>query len=190
MDKRNILIALATIAFALPTWANTSKKGVYSPGPGVVCDSAAHFCSDAFGISMGITEMHLGAASAKTLLDMINEVGTDSFNSKSFVLSNGVKCDIDSKKCTKSKYDETTDTKTTTWLFGTTEDAAETYNHLEGKSAKNAGKELSHNGFKMKGITPRESEIWFNSSNKQCLEIYKDNGAIGSIQASDSDMCR
>ena len=190
MNKKTIVIALTATIFSFPSWSNTAKQGVYSPEPGVVCDKAAHFCSDASGISMGITEMHLGAASAKTLLDMINQVGADSFDSKSFVLSNGVKCDIDSKKCTKSKFDDTVETKTTTWLFGTTESAAEAFNHLEGKSAKQAGTELGRGGYKMKGTTPRQSEIWFNRANGQCLEIYKDSGLIGSIQAGESDLCK
>lgn len=177
MSKRMFILTIVSLA-SLPVFA----QSVFSPMQGVVCDKPAKFCSDEQGISMGITSMYLGEASAKSLLEMINSVGSDNFDTRTFVLSNGVKCDISKKVCTKSKFDEAVDVKTTGWLFGTAS-AAENFNMLEGLSVHDADKKLHNSGFKLKKKTERNSEIWLNKSSSQCLEIYKDSGLVGSVQS-------
>lgn len=190
MKVKIVALALVAISLSASTVAKVTKQGVFSPEPGVVCDHAANFCSDEYGISMGLTEMHLGIPAAKALSDMIAQVGDKYFDSKVFVLSNGVKCDTNTKKCNKSKYDNTPDLKITGWLFGM-EDPAVTYNHLEGQSKNKARSELNKGGFNMRGETSYYgSEIWFNHASKDCLEIYYDSGLIGSVQVSSSPLCR
>ncbi|MGL4466682.1 MAG: YcgJ family protein [Plesiomonas shigelloides] len=189
MKAKTVALTLIALALSAPAVAKAAKQGVFSPEPGVVCDKVAKFCSDEQGISIGMTEMHLGAPAAKAFSDMIAQVGDKNFDSKVFVLSNGVMCDTNTKKCSKSKYDNTPDAKTTGWLFGM-EDPAVTYNHLEGQPENKARAELKKGGFKMRGATPNGSEIWFNHGSKGCLEIYHDSGLIGSVQAASSALCR
>ena len=109
--KLKMIIALG---LALSLTSTLSAK-VYSPQQGVVCDTKAGFCSDAYGISIAITEDILGAKAGKKISKMING---PYFDSSSFTMSNGLSCDAHRKVCKKSKWDNHADAHWTSVLFG------------------------------------------------------------------------
>jgi hypothetical protein len=88
---------------------------VFSPEQGVICDSTAQFCSDRFGISLGITKEYLGQAAADKWGGIMED---ESFDASSYSMSNGLTCDTKLKICKKNKWDEEPDAKWTKVLFG------------------------------------------------------------------------
>lgn len=85
--------------------------------PGTLCDSKAGFCADSQGVSVGITEMELGAKAAKKLQAQINEVGIKDFDATTFTMTGGLNCDTKEKKCYTNRYDKKVDAKATKTLF-------------------------------------------------------------------------
>jgi hypothetical protein len=113
---KNIILILS-LAFAstagLAAGAGKTIKGsVTTPEAGVICDKKANFCADATGISVALTKMYLGDKAEKKLMDM------GSFDMSEFVLTNGVRCDTKTQKCTVSKINQTVDAAHTKALFG------------------------------------------------------------------------
>jgi len=106
-------IVLATLFVGLSSFAFANS--VYSPAQGVICDKKAGFCSDSYGISIGMTKEYLGKKNADT---WSKRVSSNGFDSQSFTMSNGVSCDTRKKVCKKSKWDKNADAHWTRILFG------------------------------------------------------------------------
>ena len=90
------------------------SNGVSSPIAGVICDQNAGFCADSQGISMAYTEQYLGADAQKNMMSRMQ----DNFDSTTFVLSDGVACNTQARKCTVAKFSDQVDTAHTRALFG------------------------------------------------------------------------
>ena len=106
-------IAITAMIVALSSFASASS--VYSPDKGVICDKKAGFCTDSYGISLGLTKEYLGAKHAKTWEKRLSD---KDFDSTSFTMSNGLSCDTKKKVCKKSKWDDNADAHWTGILFG------------------------------------------------------------------------
>ncbi len=92
-----------------------SPGNVYSPEQGVICDKKAGFCSDSYGISLGITKDILGQKAEDKWSKILSD---KDFDSTSYTLSNGLSCDTNKKICKKSKWDDKADAHWTQVLFG------------------------------------------------------------------------
>ena len=106
--KARAIILLGTIS-------SLSASSVYSPSRGVICDRKAGFCTDSYGISLGLTKEYLGSRAEKKWSNILND---NSFDSTSFTLSNGLSCSTKQKICKKSKWDDYADPHWTRVLFG------------------------------------------------------------------------
>ncbi len=92
-----------------------TQGNVYSPEQGVICDKKSGFCSDSYGISIGMTKDFLGQKAA----DKFTKILADKdFDATIYTMSNGLTCDTKKKICKKSKWDEKADAHWTTVLFG------------------------------------------------------------------------
>ena len=115
--KRALMIAFMTVVSlgSSPTAGVAAplklKGGVFSPEAGVLCDKDI-FCADEQGISMALTKMYLGEKAQKKLLEM------GEFDTTIFTLTNGVRCEAKTRKCTISKLDNKVDAAHTRALFG------------------------------------------------------------------------
>ncbi len=92
-----------------------SQENVYSPEQGVICDKKAGFCSDSYGISLGMTKDFLGDKAADKWTKILSD---KDFDSTSYTMSNGLSCDTKKKICKKSKWDDKADAHWTKILFG------------------------------------------------------------------------
>jgi hypothetical protein len=88
---------------------------VFSPEAGVICDKKSGFCSDSYGISLGITKEVLGE---KAALKWEKILKSKDFDATSYTMSNGLNCDTKKKICKKSKWDDNADPHWTKILFG------------------------------------------------------------------------
>ena len=114
MQKTILFLSLAaasSISFAAGA-GKTIKGSVTTPMAGVICDKKANFCADSSGISAGLTKEYLGDAAQAKLMAM------GDFDMSEFVLTNGVRCDTKTQKCTVSKINQTVDAAHTKALFG------------------------------------------------------------------------
>ena len=92
----------------------TSHRGsVYSPARGVVCDRKAGFCTDSYGISLGLTKEYLGQKQQ----DIWNRRMNENFDSSSFSFSNRVFCDTNIRTCYTDKLKNSVDHYFTNRLF-------------------------------------------------------------------------
>lgn len=114
MTKIASLLILAVFsANVLAASAGKIIKGsVTTPMAGVICDKKGSFCADSQGISVALTKEYLGDKAAKKLMDL------GQFDMSEFVLTNGVRCDTKTQKCTVSKINQTVDAAHTKALFG------------------------------------------------------------------------
>ncbi|MEY4685778.1 MAG: hypothetical protein RLZ25_2237 [Pseudomonadota bacterium] len=114
MKKTILFFVLAVVSsMSLAAGAGKTIKGsVSTPEAGVICDKKANFCADSTGISVALTKMYLGDKAEKKLMDM------GAFDMSEFVLTNGVRCDTKTQKCTVSKINQTVDAAHTKALFG------------------------------------------------------------------------
>jgi hypothetical protein len=110
--------AIVLCLFSGSALSVTLKGSVTSPEAGVICDKKAGFCADSEGISVALTKMYLGEKAEKKLMSQIGEIGKDSFDPTTFVLTDGVACNTKAKKCTVSKISGKVDAKHTKALFG------------------------------------------------------------------------
>ncbi|MDP3519058.1 MAG: YcgJ family protein [Hydrogenophaga sp.] len=95
------------------------KGEVYSPESGVICDKKAGFCADTEGLAVALTKMYLGEKAEKRLMDRIRpEPGVQNYDTRTFVLTNGVACDCNAKACKVSKHENKLDAAHTKALFG------------------------------------------------------------------------
>ena len=106
--------SLVTILCLAPL--TVSAADVYSPAKGVLCDKKSGFCSDSEGISVALTKEYIGPAAVQKLL--ANMQPLENFDVTHFVMSNHVSCDMKARVCTKSKLDDTVESKATIALFG------------------------------------------------------------------------
>lgn len=113
---KKTLIFLTLLVVSSSTFAagagKTIKGSVTTPMAGVICDKKANFCADSSGISAGLTKEYLGDAAQAKLMAM------GEFDMSEFVLSNGVRCDTKTQKCTVSKINQKVDAAHTKALFG------------------------------------------------------------------------
>lgn len=91
--------------------ASHKHSSVYSPAQGVVCDKKAGFCSDSYGISMGLTKEYIGQAAQDKLMSYKD------FDTSAFTMSNHVFCDTNVRTCYTSKLKDTVDHYFTNKLF-------------------------------------------------------------------------
>ena len=106
------LIAVAVALVSSTAFATIIYK------PGTLCDTKAGFCADSQGVSVGITEMELGAKAGKKLMAEINKVGINDFDATTFTMSGGLNCNTKEKKCYTNRNDKKVDVKATKTLFG------------------------------------------------------------------------
>lgn len=92
-----------------------SHGNVYSPEQGVICDKKSEFCSDSYGISLGMTKDFLGQKAADKWTKILSD---KDFDATVYAMSNGLYCDTKQKICKKSKWDEKADPHWTKILFG------------------------------------------------------------------------
>jgi hypothetical protein len=114
MKKMILFLSLAiasSVSFAAGA-ERTIKGSVTTPMAGVICDKKAKICADSTGISVALTKEYLGEKAEKKLMAM------GDFDMSEFVLSNGVRCDTKTQKCTVSKWDQKVDAAHTKALFG------------------------------------------------------------------------
>ena len=117
MRRLSVFALLSTLsAFAI---AHGLKGDVYSPKHGIVCDKRAQFGADAQGISLGLTQEHLGAKAEAAMLARIKEAGGPAnYDLTWFGFSNGVDCKTKQKVCHVSKHSDKVDAAHTKALFG------------------------------------------------------------------------
>ena len=108
---------VAVTALFIGATSLLSASSVYSPDKGVICDKKAGFCTDSYGISLGLTKEYLGGKAEKKWSKILSD---NSFDSTSFTLSNGLSCNTKQKICKKSKFDDNADAHWTKVLFGST----------------------------------------------------------------------
>ncbi|AMH00563.1 hypothetical protein AL485_16065 [Serratia liquefaciens] len=100
----------------LSTMGGAHAADVFYPQQGEVCDRVSHFCADRQGISMGLTELHLGKAAQDKLQQALGDgVGV---HLDSYTLSNGVYCESKTHTCYSDRFKTTKDTSATEKLFG------------------------------------------------------------------------
>ncbi len=107
------IIAITAILAGLSSFANANA--VYSPEQGVICDKKSEFCSDSYGISLGMTKDFLGQKAADKFTKILSD---KDFDATIYTMSNGLTCDTKKKICKKSKWDEKADAHWTAILFG------------------------------------------------------------------------
>ena len=100
MKLQTISITVLTVGLSSIVSAESSAN-VYSPQQGVICDKKAGFCSDSYGISLGITKEVLGQKAADKWTKILSD---KDFDSTSYTMSNGLSCDTKQKICKKSKW--------------------------------------------------------------------------------------
>lgn len=84
-------IALTALIVGLSSLVNAkSDANVYSPEQGVICDKKAGFCSDSYGISLGMTKDFLGQKAADKWTKILSD---KDFDATSYTMSNGLSCD-------------------------------------------------------------------------------------------------
>ncbi|PKQ79283.1 hypothetical protein AOX56_14130 [Aeromonas sobria] len=109
----NVSVALVAL---LLTGTAQAAPAVFSPESGVLCDKKAGFCTDTQGISMGLTQVHLGDKAQDKLLKIFGS--TDGVDMGSYTLSNGVHCESSEQQCYKDRYfPRTKESKYTAMLF-------------------------------------------------------------------------
>ena len=107
---------ILTLVASSSTISNAkSHENVYSPDQGVICDKKAGFCSDSYGISLGMTKEFLGEKAADKWTKILSD---KDFDATSYTMSNGLSCDTKQKICKKSKWDDKADAHWTKILFG------------------------------------------------------------------------
>jgi len=109
-------IAIVALMIGVGSMANAKSQGsVYSPEQGVICDKKSGFCSDSYGISLGMTKDFLGQKAADKFTKILSD---KDFDATIYTMSNGLTCDTKQKICKKSKWDDKADAHWTAVLFG------------------------------------------------------------------------
>ena len=121
--KKTVMMA-ALVALSGAAYAGS----VYSPSKGVICDKKAKFCTDSYGISIGLTKEYFGNKAANKFERLVEK---DHMDMTEWTFSNGVNCNTHKKICKKSKWDDNADAHWTKMLFGTVPHAS----HGGGKKA-------------------------------------------------------
>ena len=106
-------VAVTALIVGLSSFVSASS--VYSPSKGVICDKKSGFCSDSYGISIGMTKDFLGQKAADKWTKNLSD---KDFDPTVYAMSNGLYCDTKKKICKKSKWDEKADAHWTAVLFG------------------------------------------------------------------------
>ena len=107
-----LILAIFSASVSAAGAGKIIKGSVTTPMAGVICDKKASFCADSQGISVALTKEYLGDKAEKKLMDM------GQFDMSEFVLTNGVRCDTKTQKCTVSKINQAVDAAHTKALFG------------------------------------------------------------------------
>lgn len=107
-----------SVVFAVLFFSGLAQAApaLFYPEAGVLCDKKAGFCADTQGISMGLTQVHLGDKAQDKLVKMFGS--TDGVDMGSYTLSNGVHCESSEQQCYKDRYfPRTKESKYTAMLF-------------------------------------------------------------------------
>jgi len=112
------LIPVLLGGLLLSVVAEAHASDIFYPQQGEVCDRTAYFCADRQGISMGLTELHLGKAAQEKLQQALGD-GTD-VHLDSYTLSNGVYCESQTHTCYSDRFKTRKDAEATARLFGLT----------------------------------------------------------------------
>ena len=107
-----------SVVFAVLFFSGLAQAApaVFSPEAGVLCDKKAGFCADTQGISMGLTQVHLGDKAQDKLVKIFGS--TDGVDMGSYTLSNAVHCESSEQQCYKDRYfPRTKESKYTAMLF-------------------------------------------------------------------------
>ena len=113
--KMKTVATVALIAGLSSMASAKSHENVYSPEQGVICDKKSGFCSDSYGISLGLTKDFLGQKAADKMTKILSD---KDFDATFYTMMNGLTCDTKKKICKKSKWDEKADAHWTKILFG------------------------------------------------------------------------
>lgn len=113
--KLKMITALTLVLSLNSTLSAKTHTNIYSPDKGVICDKKAGFCSDSYGISLGMTKEYLGQKAADKWTKILSD---KDFDATSYTMSNGLSCDTNKKICKKSKWDDKVDTHWTKIVFG------------------------------------------------------------------------
>ncbi|MCQ1057790.1 YcgJ family protein [Photobacterium sp. DNB23_23_1] len=103
------LLLSLSLLFASPSSfgaQHTMHEPLFSPDKGVLCDRQAGFCVDSYGISMGFTKEFLGQQAQDNMMELINRVGSNNFDTTRYSFSNKVYCDSEQKACFVDRFSE------------------------------------------------------------------------------------
>lgn len=103
---KHLVFVLLLLCFNNVQASTQLDDHIYSPDNGVICDRKAGFCVDSYGISMAFTKEFLGQKAQDKMMKMIDEVGTDSFDTSRYSLSNNVYCDSEIRACFTDRLQE------------------------------------------------------------------------------------
>ena len=115
MKQRDVRTSMLGLML-LSTMGGAHAADIFYPQQGEVCDRVSHFCADRQGISMGLTELHLGKSAQDKLQQAMGDgVGVHLDN---YTLSNGVYCESKTHTCYSDRFKTRKDTSATEKLFG------------------------------------------------------------------------
>ncbi|AJR08317.1 hypothetical protein C9J03_12930 [Photobacterium gaetbulicola] len=114
-----LLLSLGLFLFSPASFSesHTIHEPLFSPDNGVICDRQAGFCVDSYGISMAFTKEFLGQEAEDKMLELINRVGSENFDTTRYSFSNKVYCDSEQKACFVDRFSEQQMTDYTSILF-------------------------------------------------------------------------
>lgn len=95
MKRLAVLVFMLGAGGALSAGAQTVTT-LSRPAAGVLCDR--HFCADATGVSLTLTQRYLGEKPYQALQS------AGQFNRTQFTFENGVFCDVAEKLCREDRY--------------------------------------------------------------------------------------
>ncbi|MGF1683611.1 YcgJ family protein [Photobacterium minamisatsumaniensis] len=112
-----ILHVLFFLSYGLVQAQVSLSEHIYSPDNGVICDDKAGFCVDSYGISMAFTKEYLGQEAQDKMMKLINDVGSENFDTTRYSLSNKVYCDSETKQCLEDRFSDIQATEYNDILF-------------------------------------------------------------------------
>lgn len=95
MRTFTLFVFLAAVPLAACNLSSAPvRAGLSYPEKGVVCDPSAGFCSDAFGISLGLSQVHLGHSGAyKAFIARYSKDDYAGLQTQNYQFSDGTLCD-------------------------------------------------------------------------------------------------
>ncbi|MGF1736302.1 YcgJ family protein [Photobacterium satsumensis] len=106
MKSLLLTLGLLLTSFSTLSENHTIHEPLFSPDRGVLCDRQAGFCVDSYGISMGFTKEFLGQEAQDKMMELINRVGSENFDTTRYSFSNKVYCDSEQRACFVDRFSE------------------------------------------------------------------------------------